>query len=77
MTRDELLTAADEAIELVDKEIRRGSPRFDGIAPLSQFAQACIMLAKERRESEQSPTYEQADRAVDVIREIVAAIDRR
>lgn len=41
---------------------------------LANTAQACVMLAKELREAKEAPTYEQAERTIQVIEGISNAI---
>jgi hypothetical protein len=57
-TRDELLAMADEIVS----ETYRLAKGIDGLTPdpvgvnaLANLAQACVMLAKERRESDEAP----------------------
>jgi hypothetical protein len=59
-TREELIAAAARCIELADSN-QNDVPSMNAYA---NVAQACVMLAKELREGENAPTFEQVERLI-------------
>jgi hypothetical protein len=64
-TREELLESARYHIEMAESNAKS----YNETAHVhAHIAQACVALAKELREAEQSPTYPQVDEIIDALR---------